>query len=235
MARYRIEQGGRRKFVRYVGDGMRNDDWVTATKEHYGYRGLAHLQNAWLDWVREGSPRVTVAAAYAPRDDRESIQLVSDRRRSRPTANLIHRENARTSQAGADSRDTASRDVTSQVVAAQNTTPRAASAAAPANSVAAVADNGGWRPSNLEEGVNRSAPLDATNPFADTLMADVEPTDARTHHQAVRPQPYQQSRQVILEWSREERGANAAPPDASARLTSDARMIPGHGGATMLR
>jgi len=56
LARYLIAQGGRRKFVEYVGDGMNWNNWTAATKKHYGIDSLSNLQLTWLDWVRQGSP-----------------------------------------------------------------------------------------------------------------------------------------------------------------------------------
>ena len=56
VARYLIAQGGRRKFVGYVGDGLDTNDWAEATRRHYGFKNLSELQLTWLDWVRHGSP-----------------------------------------------------------------------------------------------------------------------------------------------------------------------------------
>jgi hypothetical protein len=55
LARFLIAQGGRQKFVQYVGDGMKWNNWTAATKQHYGYQSLSELQVTWLDWVRQGS------------------------------------------------------------------------------------------------------------------------------------------------------------------------------------
>jgi hypothetical protein len=55
LARFLIAQGGKPKFVKYVGDGMRTNNWPGATKKHYGYANLSVLQVTWLDWVRTGS------------------------------------------------------------------------------------------------------------------------------------------------------------------------------------
>ena len=58
LARYFIAKGGKRKFIDYVGDGMKWNNWTRATKQHYGYDSLSDLQVTWLDWVRRGSPAV---------------------------------------------------------------------------------------------------------------------------------------------------------------------------------
>jgi hypothetical protein len=56
LARYLIEQGGRRKFIAFVGEGLQRESWTGAVKAHYGFESLAKLQNSWLDWVKQGSP-----------------------------------------------------------------------------------------------------------------------------------------------------------------------------------
>ena len=54
LARYLIAQGGKHKYVNYVLDGMRWNNWTAATQKHYGLRSLSELQINWLDWVRQG-------------------------------------------------------------------------------------------------------------------------------------------------------------------------------------
>lgn len=56
LASYLIYQGGKRKFVQFVGDGMNSDDWAGELQRFYGIRNLGALQNTWLDWVAQGSP-----------------------------------------------------------------------------------------------------------------------------------------------------------------------------------
>ncbi|MFT7638410.1 MAG: hypothetical protein ACI9G1_000131, partial [Pirellulaceae bacterium] len=56
LARYLIAQGGKQKFVRYVGDGMQSNDWTAATKKHYQFRDLSELQVTWLNWIKKSSP-----------------------------------------------------------------------------------------------------------------------------------------------------------------------------------
>lgn len=59
VARFMIQQGGKRKFVAFMEDGLDSGDWTAATRTHYGYGDLAKLQSTWLDWVRNGSPQQT--------------------------------------------------------------------------------------------------------------------------------------------------------------------------------
>ena len=58
LARFLIEQGGRQKFIDFVGQGMKTDNWSADIKDHYGFENLADLQNRWLDWVKQGSPSI---------------------------------------------------------------------------------------------------------------------------------------------------------------------------------
>ena len=65
LSRYLIAKGGKRKFVQYLGDGMKWNNWTAATHKHYNLRSLSELQITWLDWVRNGSPAI-------PPDNRDS-------------------------------------------------------------------------------------------------------------------------------------------------------------------
>jgi hypothetical protein len=58
LARFLVAQGGKRKFVEYVGDGMRWNNWTKATEKHYQFHSLSELQVTWLDWVRRGCPDI---------------------------------------------------------------------------------------------------------------------------------------------------------------------------------
>ena len=65
LARYLIQQGGKRKFVQYVGEGMASNNWPAATKKFYGYSSLSDLQVTWVKWVGQGSPDLTDAFSVA--------------------------------------------------------------------------------------------------------------------------------------------------------------------------
>src|SRR4051794_6828151 len=58
LARYFIQQGGKRKFVAYVGEGMQTNNWPAATQKFYGFKDLSDLQVTWVEWVRQGSPQL---------------------------------------------------------------------------------------------------------------------------------------------------------------------------------
>ncbi len=82
LARFLIEQGGRHKFMEFVGDGLKNENWSEVIKQHYGYENLAVLQDKWLVWVKQGSPKL---------DDGRSSELLAANNRSRSAADPMYR------------------------------------------------------------------------------------------------------------------------------------------------
>jgi hypothetical protein len=62
LARYFIQQGGKQKYVKYVGEGMKTNRWSETTKKYYGFKDLSHLQTTWVEWVRAGSPDIDAAS-----------------------------------------------------------------------------------------------------------------------------------------------------------------------------
>ncbi len=85
LAEYLIQQGGRRKFVEFIGDGLKSDNWPAAVERTYGVQGLGPLQNAWLAWVRQGAPLRALPTPPAPGE------MLASNRLSRPEPNLIYR------------------------------------------------------------------------------------------------------------------------------------------------
>ncbi len=65
LAKFLIQQKGKREFIRYVETGLAYEDrgmglngWGAATKEIYGINDLSDLQIQWLTWVKKGSPKL---------------------------------------------------------------------------------------------------------------------------------------------------------------------------------
>ncbi len=83
LARYLIDQGGRQKFLEFVGDGMKTDNWSAALDKHYSIANLKVLQNDWLDWVKQGSPDLS--------QQKSTIALASVQRKSRSDNNPVFR------------------------------------------------------------------------------------------------------------------------------------------------
>lgn len=65
LARFLIGQGGKQKYVQYVGEGMQTNNWTETTKKYYNHPNLSSLQVTWLDWVRNGSDE-GVIGEYSP-------------------------------------------------------------------------------------------------------------------------------------------------------------------------
>ncbi len=78
LARFLIDQGGRKKFVNFVGDGLRREDWTGAIARNYGYKSLGQLQDKWLDWVKQGSPSLEASPL-----DKDTAIAQNDAKRAR--------------------------------------------------------------------------------------------------------------------------------------------------------
>jgi len=85
LAEFLIQQGGRRKFIEFLADGMQSNQWTEATRHHYGIQDLGLLQQTWLAWVAQGSPPRT------PDGPAKTGVLVANGKLPRPEPNLIYR------------------------------------------------------------------------------------------------------------------------------------------------
>ena len=56
LCRFLIQRGGKRKFIKFMGEGMERSDWGSAVSNHYKIKDLSGLQVQWLKWVKEGCP-----------------------------------------------------------------------------------------------------------------------------------------------------------------------------------
>lgn len=65
VSSFLIAQGGPRRFVQFLEDGMRAEEWAVATEKHYGYPKIGRLQNAWNQWVADGGGTVAKHTADA--------------------------------------------------------------------------------------------------------------------------------------------------------------------------
>jgi hypothetical protein len=151
-----IQQGGRRRYVAMLEDGMKNGQWAAAVERHYGIQDLGALQTTWVAWVARGCPAIQQQPSQ-PEAPVQATAVASNQRLPRPKPNLIWHV------AGSD---------------------RAGKA--PAAQLYPIE-----RPSR------RSAQPGAT------AVAGVMPDSQPLRAQATRPQPIEQPRQTILEWSRQ--------------------------------
>lgn len=103
LADFLIRQGGRQKYIAFLGDGLDSGCWPEAIKRHYRWDNLGELQNVWLAWVAKGcpslepDPRADTGQMLAGRQRRNPgetlpVQLASSSQRlPRPQPNLIFR------------------------------------------------------------------------------------------------------------------------------------------------
>lgn len=89
LAEYLIQLGGRRKYVEFLGDGLKSGDWHGAVKRHYGTADLAVLQNNWLAWVKQGFPAIG-GQESSPVAGPPPEMLAAGQRMPRPEPNLIY-------------------------------------------------------------------------------------------------------------------------------------------------
>jgi len=61
LARFLIDQRGKREFLAFIEDGLTDENWIRAVRERYGYRDLLTLQNNWQSWVQQGRPPLQLA------------------------------------------------------------------------------------------------------------------------------------------------------------------------------
>jgi hypothetical protein len=64
LASWLIEARGRKAFLEFLGDGMKDENWPRAVHEHYGFDNLLAMQLSWNDWVKQGRPQVAQTAAF---------------------------------------------------------------------------------------------------------------------------------------------------------------------------
>lgn len=65
LCAFLIAQGGPRRFVQFLEQGMQTDNWPQAVAQSYGYEGLGRLKVAWNAWVSDGGGDVTRYTAMA--------------------------------------------------------------------------------------------------------------------------------------------------------------------------
>jgi hypothetical protein len=222
VARFLIANGGKQKFLEFLGDGMRDENWSRAIQAGYGYSDLAALQGIWLDWVRQGSP----ALDRGP--EGQDKLLAANDRRSRPSPNLIYRgasppPDFEPVSAPPDARPPVAqgREIGPTQLAVAGSASQTATTV-PATTVPATAGPAatGRSPAARSLGWHAPGAKPVDVPVADELAsADSSPAGTvdpasvgnDANHQVTRPQPTEQARQIILEWSKTRPPAGTQP------------------------
>jgi hypothetical protein len=172
VVEYLIQQGGRRKFVNYLDEGLRTNNWSATTSQYYGIDNLGQLQQVWLAWVAQGYPPLAPAVAGqnpAP----TAVAAAAPEKRPRPEPNLIYH--------------------TAGPMASNNSgvvQTSAVAAVAPEPVVAATnkPTSGGWHQPGARAVAVPMVPI----------QPNAAPSPVRT--QVTHPQPVQGPQQTVIDW-----------------------------------
>jgi hypothetical protein len=173
LARYLIAQGGKRRFVAYVGDGMRWNNWTRATQVHYSFHSLSDLQVNWLEWVRRGCPAFAAPneALLASASESRAAQPESP---AAPPADEVQQGNPRAERLAV--------------------IPAAATLATPART--------GWYSRVRDEAASQRARQAPSQPLAQSLHDSVGQALSRSGSPQVitRPQQPERAEQRVIQW-----------------------------------
>jgi hypothetical protein len=224
LARFLIAQGGHQHYLSFLADGMAEEKWSEAIRKNYSFENLADLQDKWLAWVAEGSPKLsppsdgTVLASQETTQDTTPTQLASASRRKRPEPNLVYHEtNARSPQ---EEESSPMYDLRPGVPAGQGGQM--------------AVDPNQWRPSGPQSSLPMSSAVG----------------DRRDNGAGAGLGRNPQSKQVLLQWSRSGEASGVAPrsstagptpstagrpTDGSSGVLYDSRVLPSHGQGVLRR
>jgi len=197
LADYLIQQGGKRTYIQFLEDGLKTEQWSAAIARHYDVSGLGTLQTTWLAWVEQGSPPLKSPLKSQPQTTPELPQVemvavaerVAERgpRRPRPEPNLIYRMPKPEPYAPGS------------VVPAQYLATTAPREMAPQSEPRRLPADG-W----YAAGGRPPKSIAPTNIATSNTDTEVRPSATiPIHNQLAHPQPFEQPKQIILEWSRE--------------------------------
>jgi hypothetical protein len=187
LARFLIAHGGKHKFLQFVGDGLRSEQWQRTVEQHYGFTDLGQLQNAWLEWVRQGSPPLDRKPDSL---DAKPDLVASNDRTPAPKTQLVR--NASVEAYPTDEQ--------------MPLVPVRLNRTNSAKSTKVKPQTASWQPRSSAFVVpeDSAQPTDSVGPErypADDTTDDLATADTGSY-QMTRPQPPERARQVILEWSR---------------------------------
>ncbi len=209
LAEFLLQQGGRRKYVAFVGDGLKTSNWPAAIKKHYGIDSLGALQNTWLAWVRQGSPALVPAPPHT--ESSPAVMLASNPKRPRPEPNLVHHQpRVKPSDDEKAAEEPAARPIATAVAAASPATPyRPGSTATPGVVwTAPLAPIPSAQPRDEATAVattaaprRGAAPRDGWHaPGAGSTEDVYARTEGPVYSQVTRPQPPQKVQETVVAW-----------------------------------
>ncbi|HEV7222844.1 MAG TPA: hypothetical protein VGN42_09090 [Pirellulales bacterium] len=196
LATYLVAQGGKKKFVQFVGEGLQSREWRRALHAHYGFADLGALQNNWLEWVKQGSPLPVKA-------DQDEILVA-------------HAGNQTLASLGPAPR--AGSDANHQLVSHDQPAGKLVPVHRPEDAFASDSSETGWRR------VGEEARRLAAGAAEMSSLASSEEEPGAVVSQATRPQAPQPAQQIILEWNQPPRAAlGAAPAEKAATAPQPSR------------
>jgi hypothetical protein len=122
-AEFLIQQGGRRKYIAFLDDGLKAGDWAAALQRNYNLQNLGQLQKTWLAWVKQGSPLKPKAPAPAAGVSPEMVAANGQPSRVDPNSVLRTREKTPPSPMPTAIPKTAPAAKNSEIAAAANVLP----------------------------------------------------------------------------------------------------------------
>lgn len=204
LARFLIAQGGKHKYVQYVGDGMRMNNWTKATQSHYGFESLSELQVTWLEWVRRGCPDLPPGVQLASQSGANAADSAGSDQASNQVLVVRGQEPATSGQASALDNQLAAATLAS---IEPNETSRPGGVSLASAELPARSARGGtsWyarvRDQASTTASNSPAPQAKTHPLHDSVSRALSDGDASRNPQVVtRPQPPEKAQQRVLEW-----------------------------------
>ncbi|MGA2059678.1 MAG: hypothetical protein ABSG67_04290 [Thermoguttaceae bacterium] len=211
LAEYLIQIGGRRKYIEFLDDGLKNKDWSAAVERNYGVKDLGQLQNTWLAWVKQGSPPLT------PGNTQPAAGAAPELLAANSAAGHVE-PNSMYGQQGANRSSPSTvipvgrlvpvpASLFNSAMAANN--PGASPGSSPGGvrlaSASSVSPASGWKTAGARQSMQAEAaqpPADQPDATASQKSQPTQPPQADPFQsQVARPQDAEQPRQVILEWS----------------------------------
>lgn len=217
LAGFFIGQGGKAKFLEFVADGMKDEDWTRAVHQHYGVADLGQLQNIWLEWVRNGSrpfapagdSPIMLAAATAPAPagvaqpnlpTPQSVELASANAGATPAAPLFQWTSAgEAAKKRARPTPNLVHHAAAPVASEANVIPPRP--AAPPADPAANGASSRLVPVDLSAANDPTPGAPPVDPFAASAMSSGV-RSAPIVASASRPQPPEMPGQIVLEWTK---------------------------------
>jgi hypothetical protein len=215
LAEYLIQIGGRRRYVEFLNDALKSNDWPGAIARNYGVTDLGQLQNTWLAWVKQGSPAIG-PSNIQPGLGASPEMLAANTRVGRAEPISVYQpqgqNRAQPKVVPAGGLVPVPGSLLGRIKAVNNTVPESKKTLAPKGGVqvasaASEPTPTGWRTAGSRSvspaaALAQSSPNEPNAMYSATTMQPSQPPEADPFQsQAARPQDAEQPRQIIMEWS----------------------------------